>query len=111
MDYKIESKPTLWWCSLSRGCYSDRENQDLFFRANDVDEAWLFLVEYLKETNKGRGLLCGTQAVIWTEDKKACVVDDPKDVYVDWDTDYGTAWGVVIRMLPVIYPQNFNIEK
>lgn len=46
-DYKIECKPTYWDVMLTRGEYSDYEEQHLYIAGNSQEEVWGFLCRFL----------------------------------------------------------------
>jgi len=118
-DYKIETKPSFWEVILKRGCYSDKEEKHLFFRANDENEVWNFLCRYLEDTFVDIYNYDGISHIgaikIYGEDKKIIkkfVTNKLKKYLVEmeyrdedeieWDTDYGYAWACKILRLNVI---------
>ncbi len=111
-DYKIEMKPTYWEVTLERGAYSDREEEHLYFCANSQEEVWHFLKRYLNDIWNREDWDC-IGAVILT-DAKGNTIDkyategykkksEENDWEIDYDIEYGNAWGVTINRLNVIY--------
>lgn len=57
MDYKIETKPSLWEAVVSHGSFSDADQDNFFISANTREEAWhlfkkFWLAEYEEHTWK-----------------------------------------------------------
>ena len=102
---KIETKPSIWHITLSHGCYSDYSEYHYFVHANSRDEAVLlfkkFATEKPKEIASGYEFYYG----LVFEDGERYVYQQPKekDEVIDWETDYGQAYNIVVEMLKVIY--------
>ena len=104
-DYKIETKPSLWDVTLSSGCYSDREENHLHFRANDPEEVWHFLCRYIEDIFDVEDSYSSIGGIVDIENReKRYSVKDKNADDIDWDTDYSSdnVQGVTIRHLDVI---------
>lgn len=51
--YKVETKHHYWRIELSRGEYSDRQDEVLVFCADSEEEARMYFLEIAKETDFG----------------------------------------------------------
>ena len=111
-DYKIEMKPTYWDVTLEKGCYSDREEEHLYFCANSQEEVWHFLKRFLNDIWNNEDWNC-IGAVILTDDEGKTIdkyategfikKSEENNDEIDYTSDYGDAWGVTIKRLNVIY--------
>ena len=107
-DYKVETKPTYWKVKLSSGCYSDYNEEHLFFAGNDEDEIWNFLCRYIEDITKENseylfGLSLGDPMAMKYKDKKYISEKyngDEEDVR--WGGNYEIT-NVDIERLNVIY--------
>ena len=114
-DYKVEMKPTYWDVKLDKGCYSDHQEEHLYFNGNSIDEVWIFLCRYIESIWEANSDYEAIVMEHWDKKKRELVVEhqfatkgftkkqQKRDVDIDWNTEYGYTWGVDITRLEVIY--------
>lgn len=108
MDYKVETKNSLWEVTLRKGCYSDRTEDHYFFSGNSEEEVWHFVKLWAKMDPEWKQ----PENPIWEEPvglvyngEKFLVRlgTEEKEEDVNWDVSYGAAFEVYIKRLEVIY--------
>jgi hypothetical protein len=61
--FKIEANMDIWHIIMSQGCYSSYDENHLFIRANDLEEAYYFLKEYAQDYGFGYSAWTGPELV------------------------------------------------
>ena len=104
-EYKIEKRPTIYYITVSSGEYSDYDEDHYFLRANTPEEAKFLFKRYWKDVNDKND---------WV---RHCLVFEDGEQYnpfnkeePDWDTSYGDANDVEIKMLSLICFQDIKDE-
>lgn len=109
-EYKIEIKPTLWDVMLTSGEYSDRDEEHLYIRANDREEAWYLLKKYWTLAHAGNYTHClvymdndGKKLERFApSEKRQPQYDGDTEKEWDFDSDYGDAMRCQLYQLDVI---------
>ena len=110
-NYKIEKRPTIWQVILSSGDDGfDYNETHLHFMANSQEDAWEMLKEYFedvvnpKDEYKKKAIYWESMNKKWAIPtwRKRILSGKEYDSFVNWDTCYGHAYKVEIKMLDLI---------